>query len=290
MIHFAVEATVAVTSQAPQLALVNPSASGVIVSVTTARAFGEQGQTIVARRYGAEVEVILTGTAPSVYSFDDAAASCAAVVATKDSHTITQPNANDRDFALTIVDDTSDHHVPAHGAIVLLPGTALLLETVNAFDGTGPLMTFQIEFSEEAVQPIAYATAEVLPASGAWSTFGWFDLPPRWGSITARVSYSAHASATAGRPKVRAVWSDGTNEWVQPIVSTSLDTSTAPIALRTTHHLVEPFPAIVAGGATEAHAFAYAVFPGATRVRFDVAEVNPAEPNEGTVSVTITGE
>lgn len=281
------ETTLAVSSQAPQIALVNPAASGVVIEAVSVVAFGEQGQSIRVARYDVEVGVSLTSSMPQVHAHD--AGSSAATAATKDSHAITPPSGNDLTFSARIFDDPTDTSLPIGRPIRVPPGSSLLVETINEFGGDGPLMTFQIEWQEEPVQPVAYATGQALPESGAWSSFDWFDLPMHWESIAARVAYTAHAQATKGRPKVRAVWSDGINEWVQPIVSSSLDTSAAPVGLRSTYCLVEPFPAIVAGGATEAHAFAYTVFPGATRVRFDVAEVDPAEANEGTVTVTITG-
>lgn len=284
---FLVNATLEVTSLAPQIVLINPSASGVMLVVESVRIFGEQLSTMRIARYDVEIDVSsASGQPPAVYAADSGNA--AGTVVSKDSHDITTPSANDLTLASLIFDNQGGQHLPMTEPIAVPPGSSFTVETATEFGGTGPTIGFQIEYQEVLVQPVAHIASAQLPAAGAFTTETYFDVPKEWSGLTFLVSYTADASSTNARPKWRVSWSDGTNEFIQPLVSESVDVSAAPVAARDQYQLVDRWPSGITANATVMFAVPVDRIPGLRKVRLDIAELGDAT-NRGTAAVTIMG-
>lgn len=287
MTSYVCEATLTVTSQAPQVALVNPAASGVNVELTSVRLVGEQIVSMLVHRHDEELTVTPgQGAVPTVYSFDVEGASCAATVVTKDSHDITEPE--DPTFSEIVHDAAGDKLLPLTQPVIVPPGSSVTVETASAFEGDGPTITIQVEFREVPAQPIAHIASAQLPAAGAFTDGDYFEAPPDWGGLTFRVTYTAHANSSGARPQWRVSSTDGTNDFINPIASATIDTSGAPVAKRDQYQLVDRWPTTVAANATIHFKVPVAIEPGERRYRIDIAELGDTT-NRGTAAVTIVG-
>jgi hypothetical protein len=168
--------------------------------------------------------------------------------------------------------------------LMLVPGTSI---SIALPEGQADY-TFKILLEEEHVQPIAHISSAALPASGAYTTATYFDIPEEWTALTFLVTYTAAGGSTNARPKTRVSWSDGTNSFIQPIVSTSLDVSAFPVARRDQYELEQRWPTAVSASSTVRFAVAIERMPGIKKVRLDVAELGDTA-NPGTIVVSVTG-
>lgn len=290
MTAFAFETIIpAVSSTAAQVVIINPDTSGVDIQVTSVRLFGEQLEAIRARRYDVEVTTSVTGGDPPVpLSFDAPGATSAAEICTKDSHDITAPSANDLDFTETVFDNMGDLHLRLHEPILVPPGSTFALETVNDFGGSGPQMGFQLEYTELPAQPVEHIESAQLPAAGAFTDAEYFDVPASWSGLTFRVTYTAHGSSVGARPQWRVSSSDGSSDFINPIVSATMDTSVAPVAKRDQYQLADRWPSTVTANSTIHFKVPVVFEPGERRYRLDLAELGDTT-NRGTAAVTIVG-
>lgn len=287
MTSYAVEATLTVTSQAPQVAIINPAASGVNVELTSIRLVGEQIVSMLVHRHDEELTVTPgQGSAPTVYSFDVEGASCAATVVTKDSHDITEPE--DPTFSEIVHDAAGDNRLPLKQPVIAPPGSSITVETASAFEGDGPTITIQVEFREVPAQPVAHIASAQLPAAGAFTGAEYFAIPVEWTGLTFLVSYTAHASSTNARPKWRVSWSDGEDDFIQPIVGSAIDVAALPVASRDQYQLADRWPTGITANATVHFAVPFDRMPGMSRARLDIAELGDTT-NRGTTSVSIVG-
>lgn len=288
MTSYVFEATLTVTSQAPQVAIINPAASGVNVELTSVRLVGEQIVSMLVHRHDEELTVTPgQGAVPTVYSFDVEGASCAATVVTKDSHDITEPE--DPTFSEIVHDAAGATILPLTQPVVVPPGSSVTVETASTFEGDGPTFTIQVEFREVPAQPAAHIASAQLPAAGAFTDGDYFDIPADWGGITFLVDYTAHGSSGGnGRPKWRVSWSDGDEDFIQPLVSSAVDASSLPVATRDQYQLTDRWPTGIAANATVHFAVPMTRMPGMTRARLDIAELGDTT-NRGTAAVTIVG-
>lgn len=167
MPRFFFETSVTVTTEAPQIALVNPAASGVYVALKSVKIFGPSLLAIVVERYSVEASLSALGpAAPAPGSFETPGATSKVTVATIVSHTITEPSSSARTFSTSIYDEALGQALPIPDGIVATPGGSLMVDTSKHFDGTGPTITFQIEYDEE---PLVLETTAV---DGQVSAFG----------------------------------------------------------------------------------------------------------------------
>lgn len=175
-------------------------------------------------------------------------------------------------------------HIDGPDRILLAPGRSASITTP---DGQADY-TVKLLIEEIPTLPAAHIASSTLPASSAYTTATYFDVPGAWTALTFLVTYTAHASSTGAKPQWRVSWSDGTNDFIAPIVGTTVDTSSPPVASRSRYQDVELYPTTVAATTTVRFAVDVARLPGLSKVRLDVAEVGDTT-NRGTVVVTVTG-
>lgn len=150
MPRFFFEASITVTTEAPQIAVVNPAGSGVSISLKSVRIFGSSLLAMAVERYSVEASLSALGPgAPVPGSFEVPGAATSATVATIVSHTITEPSSAYRTFSTSIYDEATGQTLPIPDGIAVSPGGSLMIDTVHHFDGTGPTITFQVEYDEE---------------------------------------------------------------------------------------------------------------------------------------------
>ena len=149
MTKFFIETTLTTTSQAPQIALVNPVMSGKTLTLRSVRLFGGTPPAMHVERYDVEATLSLLGPdAPVPMSPDSEGATSAVTVATTASHDITEPGGADLTFQASLWDENAGEALPLEDAVVLPAGSSILIETSNAFGGTGPTITFQVSWDE----------------------------------------------------------------------------------------------------------------------------------------------
>lgn len=167
MPRFFFETALTVTTEAPQIAVVNPVGSGVAISLRSVKIFGSSLLAMRVERYSTAAALSPLGPdAPVPGSFETPGATTKASVATADSHTITEPSQGDLTFACSIFDEALGQALPIPDGVVAAPGNSLLVETSKHFDGTGPAINFQVEYDEEP------QVVEATAADGQVSAFG----------------------------------------------------------------------------------------------------------------------
>jgi hypothetical protein len=282
-----------------QIEFRNPSGSGVVARILTVQFNASTNESVwVFRRYPGHPTHGTGGDAPTaetIYQHDSAGpASAVEVYSGPAGSALLWPLPSTAEYVHTEnlfpLDSGDDKEVvfakywPAEYSPAVRPGESMSLESQA---GEIPYVV-TIMWEETPALPVEIASAETLPAAGAYTAHAYFDLPEKWRSIAWLVEYTAAVGSTGARPKARVSWSCGGFEALQPIVETTLDVSAPPTAARSQYFLEQRHPSAVSAGQTITLALPFDVLPGATGARLDLAELGDVA-NPGTVTVAVTG-
>lgn len=277
----------------------NPSGSGKHLHITRIGITSEAGFSVFTlKRYGSHPTHGTGGDAPTQHALqkwhtDDPSPSCE-IWSGEPGVALIWPGSGDdytHDFQLDPSDAGDDdklqfnQYLTEEHTVIIESGTSASL----AFPAGQAVFTVKILIRELPELPAEHIASAALPTAGEWTSASFFALPRTWSSVGFRVSYTAATPSVLARPRMRIVWSDGTNDIESTVVDMALDVSGGHEASQGLFHSIYEWTEAVNDGETIVFGLQSTVYPGATGVRLDVAEIGDTSA-PGTVAVTITGK